>query len=107
MFTLKSIKQNGGGTFGASGETVQRARGYQVSTQDVLAIKVRDMRAKQLKQLLKDKPEECNLGVWIDKGVAYIDYSKWFSSKKEASKIGKQLKQISIWDWKKQEAVYL
>lgn len=46
------------------------------------------------------------LGIWIDKGIAYIDKSKNIKYKKDAMRLGRENKQISIWDWNKGCAVY-
>lgn len=107
MFTLKEIINNNGATINANGTLASYTRGYQVSICDLLTIKTRDLRKKDLKTLLKTIGENACLGIWIWQGLAYIDMSIMIKTKREALKIGKQNKQISIWDWKKQSAVYI
>ena len=50
--------------------------------------------------------KECTPSVvWIDGGKAYIDCSEYVSTKKQALKVGKERKQLSIWDWKNSNAI--
>jgi hypothetical protein len=108
MFTLKSIKENNGGTISkATGEAVSYARGYQVSKRDLAIVKVRELRKRDLVATLNSLAEDECLGVWIDKGLAYIDCSEMINTKRQAMRVGKQRKQISVWNWKAQEAVYV
>lgn len=107
MFTLKEIIKNGGITLDNNGNMVDSNKGYQVSVRDMEIIKVRDMRKKHLVELLTSIEKNSCLGVWIEKGLAYIDNSKTIATKKEAVKIGKKNKQISIFGWNKKEVIYL
>lgn len=107
MMTLKAIKANAGATLNKAGQELDYPRGYQVSVRDLETIKARDLRKKHIKEMLDKLDEDSCLGIWIDKGLAYIDESKRFTNKREATRFGKKNKQISIWDWGKKEAVYL
>jgi hypothetical protein len=107
MFTLKSILKNHGGTFNSKGETVSFKRGYQVSTHDIAIVKVKELRKSYLQAILDTIESGKFLGVWIDKGLAYIDCSECINTKREAVKLGKKLNQISIWNWKTSEALEL
>ncbi len=107
MFLLKDIIANGGMTINKECESVKGTTGYQVSIQDMQIIKVRDLRKKSLIAMLDSLPAGSCLGVWIEKGLAYIDNSKLITNKKKAIDFGKAKKQISIYDWAKQEVVYL
>lgn len=107
MFKLKDVLNNNGATLNTAGEAVSYKRGYHVSTLDLEIVKTRDLRKRHIKALLAQLPADAYLGIWINKGLAYIDQSVRFGNKRTAKRIGKQLKQISIWDWKKEEAVYL
>ena len=107
MFTLKNILANKGATIDKNGNPVNYPRGYQVSVCDMLIIKARDLRKKTLKALLATIGADACLGIWIDKGFVYIDQSIMVRTKKQAIKLGKQYNQISIWNWKQEEAVYL
>jgi len=104
MTTLKNIKANGGATLNANGEAVNYNKGYQVSIKDLYIMPVYKMTKKFIKTLLNDK---YNLGLWIDNNKVYIDYSVNIKTKKEAVKVGKANNQISIWNWKKMDCIYL
>ena len=107
MFLLKDVVKNGGMTINKEAEAIKCTTGYQVSIQDLQIIKVRDLRKKALLAILDSLPAGSCLGIWIEKGLAYIDNSKLITTKREAVKIGKANNQISIWSWKKNEAIYL
>ena len=81
------------------------AKGYQVSEKDLLIIPAYKLTKKHLMDMLNRLPVGANLGVWIDQGKAYIDCSEYIATKKQAMKLGKQRKQISIWNWKAGEAI--
>ena len=60
-------------------------------------------------------PEECealvkefkgDCGIWLEKGIYYVDHSFWVRSKKRALKIGRRHNQISIFGWKNSELAY-
>lgn len=105
MFTLKQIKLNNGATLNKAGESLSYARGYQVSEKDLLIIPAYKLTKKQLIKMLNELADGKCLGVWIDSGKAYVDCSEYVSTKKQALKLGKQRKQISIWNWKAGEAI--
>ena len=105
--TLKAIKENGGATLTKSGLNIDWSRGYQVSVQDLAIMPVRELRAKYIKSLLATLERGEALGVWIDKGKAYVDKSVYVRTKREAMRLGKKNKQISIFNWSTKEAVYL
>ena len=105
MFKLNQIKKALGCTLNKQGESVFYAKGYQVSEKDLLIIPAYKLRKKQLIELLNSLSEGQYLGVWIDGGKAYIDCSEYVSTKKQALKLGKQRKQISVWNWKAGEAI--
>lgn len=39
-------------------------------------------------------------GIWLEKGIYYIDHSFRVSTKREALKIGREHAQISVYGWK-------
>ncbi len=106
MFTLKNILKNGGATISKAGEALNNSKGYQVSIKDMQIIKVKELRKKILLEMLANIPSDACLGIWIEKGLAYVDYSKYYTRKAEAMRVGKANKQISIFNWKTNEAVY-
>lgn len=105
MFKLKDIKLNTGATLNKHGESLSYAHGYQVSVKDLEIVPAYKLTKKHLIDMLKKLPVGANLGVWIDKGKAYIDHSVRFTNRKQALEYGKLHKQISIWDWKAGESI--
>lgn len=99
MFTLKAIKQNNGITLDKQGNPITHKNGYQVSAEDLEIIPAYKLRKAHLLDLLDRIPVGSNLGVWIDNGKAYIDRSARIGNKRLALKVGRQLNQISIYDW--------
>ena len=107
MFKLKNILAENGATLSKTGNPVSYPSGYQVSIKDMEIMPVKQLRKKHIVDLLNTIPAGTCLGVWIDKGKAYIDQSAHFDSKRKARQIGDKYNQISIWNWKTSEAVYL
>lgn len=105
MFKLKDVKLNKGATLDKQGNSLQYNNGYQVSAEDLEIIPAYRLTKKHLLDMLAKIPNGSNLGIWIDNGKAYIDRSARISNKKLALRVGRQLKQISIWDWKASEAI--
>lgn len=105
MFKLKEIKLNAGATLDKQGNPLVYAKGYQVSEQDLEIIPAYKLRKKHLIDILNSLPMGKCLGVWIDGGKAYIDCSEYVSTKKQALRLGKARKQLSIWNWKAGEAI--
>lgn len=106
MITLKEIIKNGGATLNNRGEAAAYKSGFQVSYKDLHVCKVKELRKRELKEIINDLPETSHLGIWIEKGMAYIDLSERISNYKHALKIGRERKQISVWSWRKRAAVY-
>ena len=105
MFKLKDIKANKGATLNKQGESLSYTNGYQVSVRDLEIIPAHKLRKKHLIDMLNHLPIGANLGVWIDKGKAYIDHSVRFAHKRQALEYGKAHNQISIWSWKASEVI--
>ena len=100
MFTLKAIKTNGGMTIDKQGNPLQYKDGYQVSAEDLEIIPTYKLRKAHLIEMLNTIPIGSCLGIWLDNGKAYIDRSARISNKRLALKVGRELNQISIYDWK-------
>ena len=105
MITLKQILKNGGTTINESGNPVNYKTGFQVSKCDLAIIPTYKLRKYQIVEALNLINEDECLGVWIDKGKAYIDISERISNYKHALKVGRDRKQISVWAWKKATAI--
>lgn len=106
MFKFKDVVKRGGATLDMAGEDIAYNFGYQVSIRDLRVVKARNLRKKDIMAMLKNISNG-NLGIWIDKGLAYIDNSITLEHLDDAIQVGKAFNQISIWDWKRNEAVYL
>ena len=105
MLTLSSILKNKGATINVDGEAIAFRTGFQVSKYDLAIIPVYRLRKYQIIEALNlINNDEC-LGIWIDKGKAYIDISERISNYKHALKVGRDRKQLSIWAWKKAIAI--
>lgn len=107
MIDYKTILANGGATVNKHGEAVTLKTGYQVSKQDEAVIAVADFTQEAVKNIVDTLKQRGDYaGFWVDAGKVYCDISKRHSTKKAALAAGKAYNQISIWDWKKQQAVY-
>ena len=103
---LSKILQNGGATINARGEFVSLKSGYQVSVRDLGRVRTEDLTEDMVKTVIEQglsRGEYC--GVWIDDGFAYVDISKRISTKQEAMRLGREKKQLSILDWRKNECL--
>lgn len=106
MFKLKDVINRNGATLDKEGNDVSYHYGYPVSIRDLSIIKARTLTKKYIINML-NQIKTGNLGIWIDKGLAYIDNSITLESKYDALEVGKTFNQISVWDWKKCESIYL
>ena len=103
---LAKILQNGGAAINARDEFVQLKTGYQVSVRDLGRIKTTDLTEKMVRDVIEQglqRGEYC--GIWIDGDFAYVDISKRISTKQEAMRLGREKKQLSILDWRKNECL--
>ena len=95
---LKALADNDGMTLKAFAP-IQYKSGYQVATEGV---EVRT--AREAYEAIKEYNGTC--GVWYSNGIYYIDKSKRVNTKKEALKIGRAYKQISVLRWADMGLVY-
>lgn len=105
MITLKEIKANKGATLNANGEAITYKTGFQVSRKDLFICRINQLRMRDIKAILEDMPTTANLGIWIDGGRAYVDISERIANRAHALKVGRERKQLSVWAWRKGEAV--
>lgn len=106
----KKMLKNGGLTINKHMEELSYNEGYMVSIYGY---------EKQLKSFSFEEVEKVvseyqkivkgalYIGFWIDNNVLYIDISKYVFHKSQALKLGKQNKQIAIFDLEKQESVII
>lgn len=101
MINIRSIRklaENDGLTLHA-GKKITYKTGYQVATEGVEC-----MTAREAMEAVKRYGGDC--GLWYSGGIYYVDKSRRISTKKEALKIGREHKQISILNWKNMGLVY-
>lgn len=96
--TLKGLKENDGLTL-KNGIKITFKTGYQVATE---GIETKDPR----EAMTAIKRYNGNCGIWYSEGIYYIDKSHRISTKKEALRVGRECKQISILKWKDMSLVY-
>lgn len=106
--TLKNIIKNGGATLNKAGESVNFLKGYQVSKKDCYTLNINNISEvlNAINKLLNTIKADEFAGIWIEKGKAYIDISIKINSLSKALKLGKELKQISIFDWNTKKCIY-
>ena len=100
------IIKNGGATIDRYSKPVKFKTGYQVSVTDIGCIAVADFTeqmAQDVVTLISKRGEYA--GFWVDDGYVYADLSRRVSTKKDALKLGKELKQRAIWQWGKERSV--
>lgn len=96
--TLNKIEENGGLTL-KNGKAIVYKTGWQVATEGKTATTTREAMA-----IVKEYNGNC--GLWLEKGIYYIDKSFRVNTKKEALEIGREHQQISILGWRKMSLAY-
>lgn len=96
--TIKKLKENDGLTL-RNGKPITYCTGWQVATEGIETTNP-DVAIKAVKAY------GGNAGLWYHQGVYYIDKSKRISTKKEALRIGRECKQISILSWRNMGLAY-
>lgn len=101
MINIRSIKKltNNDGLTLKAGKKVVYKTGWQVATEGV--------ECKTAREAIEAvKAYEGNCGVWYSEGIYYIDKSKRVNTKREAMKIGRECKQISVLNWRTMGLAY-
>lgn len=96
---LKALRDNDGLTLKKS-KPVTYKTGYQVASDGVEVRHILDAVAAIIKY-------NGNCGVWLSNGIYYIDNSHHIRTKKEATKLGHEWNQLSIFDWKKSALIWM
>lgn len=98
---LKQIIKNGGATLNSNGESVHFMHGYQVSKKDCYTLEVANVNKilKAVNSLLDTITAGEFVGLWVDKGLIYIDVSERIERLSAAISLGIERKQKSIFDW--------
>lgn len=95
---LENLKNNEGLTL-KNFKSVNYKTGYQVATEGYETKSL-----QEAEELVKAYNGNC--GVWLADGVYYIDKSHRERTKKEALRIGRNCKQISILKWSDMSLIY-
>ncbi len=95
---LENLKNNEGLTL-KNFKSVNYKTGYQVATEGYETKSL-----QEAEELVKAYNGNC--GVWLADGVYYIDKSHRERTKKEALRIGRNCKQISILKWSNMSLIY-
>lgn len=89
--SIRKLNENDGLTL-KNGKPITYKSGWQVATEGV--------ECKTPEETIKAvKAYGGNCGVWLEKGIYYVDRSRRVNTKHEAMKIGKACNQISILNW--------
>ena len=102
MINIRSIIKltEGDGFTLKAGKKIQYKTGYQVAFEGIKTTSSRDGGNAV-------KAYDGNCGVWVEKGIYYIDKGRRISKKRDAMRAGIEANQISIYDWKKGICLYL
>ena len=101
------ILQNNGATINKKGQITALKSGYQISVCDCLKIPVASLNDKIIAKIIdKGLKRGQYAGFWIENGFVYGDISIRIATKKQALAKGNELKQIAVWDWRKNQNVY-
>lgn len=99
LWKIEVLKEEDGATY-VDGVEVTYKTGYQVATSGVECKTAREA-------IEAAKKYDGNCGVWLSKGIYYVDKSRRVKTKKQAIRIGKACHQISILKWNDMSLVYL
>ena len=102
MINIRSIlklKNNDGLTL-KGGKPIVYKTGYQVATEGIETTSARDA-------INAVKAFGGNCGIWFFNNCYFVDKCHRVSTKKAAMEEGKAHAQISIFNWKKQDCIYL
>ena len=97
---VKYIIENNGATIDKCGKIITLKSGYQVSKKDLGRVFVSELTEQMINDIITHGLKRGEYaGFWIEDGYLYVDISVRISTKKQALNIGRELKQIAIWDW--------
>lgn len=106
--TLKNIIKNNGATLNKNLKKINFKQGYQISIKDGYILNLNDTQTilKAINNLQKTINKNEFIGLWIEENKIYIDISIKINTLEKALKLGKKLKQISIFDWNTKKCIY-
>lgn len=96
--TIRKLTENDGLTL-KDGKPIQYKTGWQVATEGV--------ECRTAEEAIKAVcAYSGNCGVWLAKGIFYVDKSHRVDTKKKALEIGKNHSQISVFGWARKNLAY-
>lgn len=95
---LKTLRENDGITLRA-GKPIEYKTGWQVADHGVEC-----QTAEAAAAAVVEMGGTC--GIWLEKGIYYVDHSFRVKTKKQALEIGRQHSQISIFGWERKNLAY-
>jgi hypothetical protein len=111
MYLKELVEKNGGATVNRKMEVVEFNHGYQVSVRDICGVELKTISPLDLKAMVKTLiPHLADgqyVGLWVDKGICYIDKSELVEELDRAMAIGRRHHQKAIYDWKAKETILI
>lgn len=95
---IKNLKENDGLTL-KKNKSIRYKTGWQVATAGVECHTI-----EEVLQAIKDFDGNC--GIWLEKGIYYVDKCHRVNTKHEGLAIGKLYNQISIYGWARNNLAY-
>lgn len=96
--TIRKLQENDGLTL-KNGNKITYKTGWQVATEGI--------ECTTPEQAIKAvRAYKGNCGIWLEKGIYYIDKSHRVNTKKEAMEIGRKCNQISVLKWSDMSLAY-
>lgn len=96
--TIRKLGNNDGLTL-KNGKPITYKSGWQVATEGVEC-----KTARECMDAVKAYNGDC--GVWLSDGIYYVDKSHRVNTKREAMRIGRECKQISVLNWRTMGLAY-
>lgn len=108
MITAQQILNEGGATIDHKGRLIKMVSGYQVSRQDIAIVAVDHFEQADVDDIVRGLTKRGEYaGFWVSEGLVYIDKSERIATKREALRVGAERKQQSVWNWSKQDLVWV
>lgn len=98
---IQLIINNGGATLNKNGAAVSFKNGYQVSIRDCFILDVKNIKqiTKCINAVLLNLKRGEFCGLWVNGEKIYVDVSVRILERKKAFYIGRNFKQIAIFEW--------
>lgn len=109
MNLKKHVLENGGATINRHMDVMDFNHGYQVSVRDICGVQLDTISPVMLYNMVftltgKLKDGEY-VGLWLDKGICYIDKTELVEDLDKAIAVGRYYHQQGIYDWLNKETI--